>query len=184
MIQSFRRSGAFGALVGLVLLAGGCSHYQLGTGGGRLAFTTLYIQPVENRARIPQSQAIVSTALREAFLQDGRVELVGSSQAADATLTVVLTEYHRDVAAVREVDTGLASKFALTLVSECTLRDNRSGRMLFEKRIVRVQRDAFTDNGAPASSAVGDQLQSEYNTLPVLAGALADRVTHAVLDVW
>jgi hypothetical protein len=29
-----------------------------------------------------------------------------------------------------------------------------------------------------------DQLQSEYNTLPLLASLLSDRVTHAVLDVW
>jgi hypothetical protein len=36
----------------------------------------------------------------------------------------------------------------------------------------------------PASSAVGNQLQSEYNTLPLLAEQLADQVSHTVLDVW
>jgi hypothetical protein len=38
-----------------------------------------------------------------------------------------------------------------------------------------VQREAFTDSG---------QLQSEYQTLPLLAESLAAKVTHAALDVW
>ena len=53
-------------------------------------------------------------------------------------------------------------------------------------RIVEVQREAFNDNGlgsVPFGTS-NDQLQSEYNTLPLLADALSDKVTHAVLDVW
>jgi hypothetical protein len=44
----------------------------------------------------------------------------------------------------------------------------------------------FTDNGlgnVPFGTS-NDQLQAEYNTFPLLADQLADRVTHAVLDVW
>jgi hypothetical protein len=166
------------------LSASACAHYQLGTGSGRLAFSTLYVEPVANHARLPQAQAIVSTQLRQTFEEDGRVVLVDSPEAADATLSVVIDQYSRGVAAVREVDTGLASKFVITLGATCTLKDNRSGKSLFANRTVTVQRDAFTDSGVPASTAPGDQLQSEYNTLPLLAESLADRVAHTVLDVW
>jgi hypothetical protein len=58
--------------------------------------------------------------------------------------------------------------------------------MLFNKRVVEVQKEAFLDNGlgsVPFGTS-NDQLQSEYNTLPLLADSLSDRVTHAVLDVW
>jgi len=171
---------------GLLILGAllpGCGNYVLGT-GGRLAFSTLYVEPVENRVFVPQAQAIVTTQLRDAFEKDGRVTLVNSPEAADATLTVVITDYHREVAAVRETDTGLASKFNLTLGAVCALTDNRAHRAYFQGRTIYATREAFTDNGVPASSAVGNQLQSEYNTLPLLAQQLADRLSHTVLDVW
>ena len=161
-------------LLSAALGLAGCAHYQLGT-DGRLAFATLYVEPVANKTLLPQAQAIVSTQLREAFNQDARVTLVNSAPEADATLTVVIRDYHREIAAVREDDTGLARKFALTLGTECTLRDRRSGKVLFADRAVSVRRDAFTDGG---------QLQSEYQTLPLLAEALAQKISHAVLDVW
>jgi hypothetical protein len=167
----------------LAFFATGCANYHLGT-QGRLAFTTLYVEPVRNNSMLPQAQATVSAEIRKVLEEDGRLVLVNSSSAADATLSVTLTEYRRDVAAVREVDTGLASKFNLTLGAMCTLHDNRAGKAFFADRLLEVQRDAFTDNGDPHSSAVGNQLQSEYNTLPLLAESLADRVAHTVLDVW
>jgi hypothetical protein len=67
-----------------------------------------------------------------------------------------------------------------------SLRDNRTGKMLFDGRTVQVQREAFVDNGlgsVPFGKS-NDQLQSEYNTFPFLADLLAAKATHATLDVW
>ena len=160
-------------LLGIAVLTG-CSHYRLGT-GQNLAFQTLYVAPVENKTMLPQAVALVSTALRDEFLRDGRVTLVNSPEQADATLTLTLSDYHRDVATVRPGDTGLARTFTLTLGATVTLHDNRAGRDLFSKRPVDAGRDAYTDSG---------QLQSEYQSLPLLAGALAKKISHAALDVW
>ena len=124
--------------------------------------------------------------VREAFIRDGRVELVDSQKDADVSLQVTLVRYRRDNAANREDDNGLARKFTIKLTASCSLRDNRTGRMLFDGRQIEVQREAFTDNGlglVPFGTS-NDQLQSEYNTLPLLAELLSDKVTHAVLDVW
>jgi hypothetical protein len=151
-----------------------CAHYQLGT-KAPLAFSTLYVAPVENRALLPQAQALVATEVREALVKDGRVTLVASPDAADATLQITLAGYQREVAAANSTDTGLARKFALHLHATCTLTDNRTRRPFFANREIVVTKDAFTDSG---------QLQAEYQTLPLLAGALADKVAHAVLDVW
>ena len=164
-------------LLSAVLLFGpGCAHYQLGTGAaGKLTFQTLYLEPVENKTLLPQARALLSTQLREAFARDGRVTLVNAPEAADATLAVTITSYRRDVQTVREGDTGLARKFNLTLATTATLRDRRADKALFENRPISVQREAFTDSG---------QLQSEHQTLPLLAESLAAKVTHAALDVW
>jgi hypothetical protein len=172
-------------LLASALLAQGCANYRLGTGADPL-FATLYIEPAKNKTTLAQPQALVSTMIREAFIRDGRVTVVDSSIAADATLEVTLVNYNRFNAANREDDVGLARKFTLHLRASCRLRDNRTGRMLFDGRIVEVQREAFTDNGlgsVPFGTS-NDQLQSEYNTLPLLASSLSDKLAHAVLDVW
>ena len=121
-------SGSMRLLAAVLLLAGlclaGCSHYQLGT-GAEPKFRTLYIEPVANKTMLPQSRALLSTQLREAFVRDARVALVNSSAEAQATLTVTITEYRREVRAVRQDDTGLARKFDLTLTASCTLRTSR-----------------------------------------------------------
>ncbi len=162
-----------GALAAL-LSGSGCANYRLGT-GSTTSFRTLYIEPVGNQTRLPQSQALVSTRLRETFARDGRVTLANSGSAADATLTVVINYYAREIAAVREGDTGLARKFNVTLGASCTLRDNRTGRPIFENRPINAVREVFTDSG---------QLQAEFQTLPLLAESLALKVAHASLDVW
>jgi outer membrane lipopolysaccharide assembly protein LptE/RlpB len=158
-------------VAGLLLPA--CTHYRLGT-GGELAFHSLYIEPVASEALLPQARALVGTQIREAFLHDGRVALVNSAEAAEATLHVSLKSYVREPTVARTDDTGLARKFALTLTAECTLR-TRDGRVQFEKRAVRAQREDYTDSG---------QLPAEYQTLPLLAETLAQDIAHAVLDVW
>jgi hypothetical protein len=176
---------AWSLLLVSAVLAQGCSNYRLGTGADP-SFTTLYIEPAKNKTMLAQSQAVVSTFIREAFVRDGRVTVVDNAGDADATLEVAIVNYRRDNAANREDDVGLARKFTLHLRVSCRLRDNRTGRMLFDGRIVEVQREAFTDNGLGSVpfGISNDQLQSEYNTLPLLASSLSDKLTHAVLDTW
>jgi hypothetical protein len=176
---------AWGLLLSAAILAQGCSHYQMGAGPAP-SFATIYIEPAKNKTTLAQSRELVSTMVREAFIRDGRVELVDKQADADVSLEVTLVKFKRDNAANREDDNGLARKFTLKLTAACSLRDNRTGRMLFDGRQIEVQREAFTDNGlglVPFGTS-NDQLQSEYNTLPLLAQLLSDRVTHAVLDVW
>ena len=175
----------WGVLLACAFLAQGCANYRFGSGPAP-TFASLYIEASKNKTTVPQSRALVSTMLREAFIKDGRVSVVDSSADADATLEVTLVKYTRNNAANREDDVGLARKFTIKLAASCRLRDNRTGRLLFDDRIIEVQREAFTDNGLGALpfGTSNDQLQSEYNTLPLLAEALSERVTHAVLDVW
>jgi Lipopolysaccharide-assembly len=176
-------TGLATGLLFICLLTCSCSHYSLGT-QGKLNFTSVYIEPVGNKSSLRQAQEIISEQLRSALEKDGRVTLVNSPQAADVTLTVTLSNFRRDVSAVRETDTGLASKFTLTLESVCALSDNRTHTVLFQNRHVSVEASSFTDKGIPAITGPGNQQQSEYNTVPILAQELADKVSHVVLDVW
>ncbi|PTY07255.1 hypothetical protein DB347_08075 [Opitutaceae bacterium EW11] len=175
---------------GLVAFAAaGCAHYQLGT-QGKLTFQSIYVEQVGNSAGIPQATPLFTAQVRNALLRDGRVSLASGPESADVTLSVDLKNYARHVATVRRSDTGLARTFDIDLEAVCTLRDNRTGKTLFEKRPVSATREVFTSdapvergpNGQPIF--VSRQVSAEYQTLPLLAETLADRVSHAVLDVW
>ena len=151
-----------------------CSHYQLGT-PAKVPFANVFVAPVENRAALPQAQALVATEIREALLKDGRVALAASAEGADVTLKVTLAGIAREMVAARPEDTGLARKYALNLRAVCTLTDRRSGRPLFENREITVQEPIYTDSG---------EQPAEYQALPVLARTLGTRIAHTILDVW
>jgi hypothetical protein len=91
---------AWSLLLVCAMVAQGCSNYRLGTGADP-SFATLYIEPAKNKAMMAQSQAVLSTFIREAFVRDGRVTVVYNSGDADATLEVAIFNYHRDNAANR-----------------------------------------------------------------------------------
>jgi hypothetical protein len=170
----FRLLPATAALLAVVLFGPGCANYRLGT-GTPLPFQSLQIDPMANHTLAPQMQAILSTRLREGFIRDARVQVVNSGSTADASLSLAISGYQREIATVREGDTGLARKFNVTLSVTGTLRDNRAGRVIWESRTFTATREVFTDGG---------QLQSEYQVVPLLAEALAPQVVRAVLDQW
>lgn len=161
-------------LLGCLTLLAGCGHYRLGT-DATPPFSTLHVEVVSSEVLLPQATVLVTNALREAFLQDGRVRLADAAESADATLRVTLVSYGRGVAVVRPDDTGLARRFDLNLSARATLTDNRGGPARFTDRTLVATRGAFTDSG---------QVPAEYQTLPLLAERLADEAVKAVLDVW
>ena len=128
------------------------------------------LEPVANQTLL-QSQPIRPLAA-EAF---SATRCVARTPPGAGLLTVVISDYRREIATVREGDTGLARKLNVTLGVTCTLRDNRTGKAIWEKRLINATREIFTDSG---------QLQSEYQALPLLAEALSARVLSAALDAW
>lgn len=162
-----------GLMVGLLGVAG-CASYQLGTGSSP-KFATLYISPVISEALLPQARTVVTGALREAFIKDGRVTLVDSAAEADAVLEIALSRYERAIAVSRPEDTGLARRFDVTLEARATLTDNRTKQPYFVRRQLDAKRGVFTDRGL---------VPSEYQALPLLAELLANEAVHAALDTW
>lgn len=153
----------------------GCAHYELGSGATDLAFRSLYVEPVNNPAALPQAVATFTREVRNAFARDGRVRLAPGPGTADAVLRISLADYDRTFTSVQPTDTALARKFDLNLVATCTLSDPRTGNAWFTDREIRVTRQIFVDDG---------QNPAEYQAQPQLAAQLADRVVHTVLDVW
>jgi hypothetical protein len=153
----------------------GCANYHLGTDSA-LSFSTIYVAPVVNETNLPQTVAIVSTQIREAFLKEPRVVLVNTPDEADVTLNVHLVKHSREGQTRLTSDTGLVRKFDVTLEAEATLHDNRSNKDIFKGRKLQAVRQVFTDGG--------QQLQAEYQNVPLLAESLAKSLVGATVDVW
>ena len=163
----------------------GCKSYQFGN-PTELPFNSIYIKPVSNDSFAPQAQALLSAQIREAFIRDGRSQLVISEEAADAVLLVNLTEYKRQSAARRSDDTVLASDFDLTLTAEVSLFNQNKGDYYFQDRRILERSNAYVDNPyrTPGTSKTQDFLQSEYQAMPRLTRDLARKIADEVLSPW
>lgn len=184
----FRRLAAI-ALVAFATFGTACSHYRLGTGVQR-DYESIFIAPVETNAVIPQSTALLSTQIREAFIRDGRLRVVNTRDEADAILTVKLDRLHRDTLTSLPSDAGLARTFGLVLDASATLRDVKGEKTWFADRPLRVERQIFTNDGTAIATKDGpylvplQQTQAEYTIVPTLGENLAAQLKSAVLDTW
>lgn len=162
-------------LLALTLLGtlSACSHYHLGTPAAP-AFATIFVAPAVNASFAPQAGPLVTDRVRTALARDGRLTLAASPTDAGARLQIRLVRFERQVLAAQRDDTALARKFGATLTAEITLLD-RSGKILLDRREVKASRDTFVDSGLQPT---------EYQTMPLLAEALATEIAHAVLDTW
>lgn len=173
----------------LTLLAasfiGGCKSYQLGS-PTELPFKTIYIKPVNNDSYAPQAQVLLSASIREAFIEDGRTQIVTNEEDADVVLLVNITEYRRIGAARQSVDTRLSSSFDLILESEISLFNQNKGDYYFIEREVFETTNAFIANpyADPAQKNTQGFLQSEYNSMPRLTRDLARKIADEVLSPW
>jgi hypothetical protein len=161
-------------LLAATLLVGltACSHYHMGAPGAPLV-QTVFVEPAANASFAPQAGPLVTDAVRLALARDGRIELASGASAA-ATLRIHLVRYEREALAARRDDTALARKFAAKLTAEITLVDT-AGKTLIDRRKIEVARDVFVDSGLQPT---------EYQTMPLLAEALANEIAHALLDTW
>ena len=168
-----------------VAFTSGCKSYQLGN-PVELPFESIYIKPVTNDSFAPQAQALLSAQIREAFIRDGRTQVLTKAETADAVLFVNLIEYKRRAAARQSVDTAVAAGFSLTLLSEVSLFDQNKGDYFFQNRVIQKSANAFVNDpyATPAGTQTQDFLQSEYQAMPRLSRELARRIADEVLSPW
>ncbi len=169
-MRSFARLLLALALLGSVTA---CSHYHLGAPGKPLA-QTVFVAPAINASFAPQAAPLVTDAVRLALARDGRIQLAANEEAAEAHLQIRLLRFEREVLAARRDDTALARKFAAKLTAEITLTDH-NGKILIDRRNIVATRDVFVDTGLQPT---------EYQTMPLIAEALATAIAHALLDTW
>jgi hypothetical protein len=166
---AFRWSG----VVAVAFLFAGCAGYKLGD-GGELPFRSVHVAPPVNNSLAPQAAALLGAAIINDLERSGRLS-IASESAAEAKLSVTITDLAREISAEQAADTALARKWRVTLTARCSLVNSRTGQVYFQDREVSAFDEVYVDSGFVAA---------EYQNIPVLTGKLADAVAHEVLAVW
>jgi hypothetical protein len=139
-----------------------------------LPFATIHVAPPVNTSLAPQAAPLVGASLTRALDRSGRVKIAADG-AADALLTITLTDYRREVTAERSDDTSLARKWRVTLTAECTLARRSDGQSWFARRAVSAFDEVYVDSGL---------VPAESQNMSVLAERLAQEIAREVLGAW
>ncbi len=169
-------------LTATLVLLNACQHYQLGS-PAEIPFKSIYITPVSNHSYAPQAQAIVSSMLRENFIQDARVKVVAKKENAEAVLLVDLTEYERSSTARNQQDTTVADSFDVRLSADVSLLNQKAGTYFFRNRSVQATTNAYTRNPYETDSTIAYQL-SERQAMEQIAREIARKVSNEILNPW
>ena len=162
----------------------GCASYQLGS-PAELKFESIYIQPTQNASFAPQAQTVVSTQIRKAFIQDGRIAIVSDPSEADAILEVTLTDYTRTGGARQSNDTIVARSFDINLLAEISLYNQNDGEYYFSKRQLSESSNAYVENPYTTSNVNTESyIASEYDAMSRIARDIARKITDEVLSPW
>jgi hypothetical protein len=166
----------------VLLWGSGCANYKWGN-PTELNFTSIYIQPTQSETFAPQAQAVVSSQIRKAFIQDGRVALVSDAKHADAVLAVRLIDYTRTGGARRSEDTIVAQNFNISLGAEISLYSADQSRVYISKRALNQSSIAHIGNPYSPDNS-GGYLASEYDAMPRIARGIARKIVDEVLSPW
>lgn len=161
----------------LVVLAGACSNYKLAGTPKALPFSSIYVQPVKNTSTAAQAASLLTNAVISSLSQVPELTVESSSD-ADAILEITLSNYATTMRSSRTNDTALAASYNVELEASCTLRNLRTGDVIFRDRKVKV------DNILYALDNSNNFVDTQYQNMPILTRELALRIKDAVIGIW
>ena len=157
---------------GLAVVMSGCAGYRLGPTGEQAAGEkSIQIVPFTNRTPEPRLGDAVTAALRKQVQRDGTFRLA-THDGGDLVVTGVLTKYDRRAVSFIPGDVVTARDYDVSLTAQVTARERGSGKVLLDQPVT-----SYT------LVRIGTDLTStERQALPLLAEAMAKRVTSLLAD--
>ncbi|MEO0508291.1 MAG: LPS assembly lipoprotein LptE [Verrucomicrobiota bacterium] len=185
MLRIFHFIAILGAALSISVLTG-CKNYQLGHPTD-LPFETIFVKPTANDGFAPQSQALISSAVRERILRDSRIKLISKEDSADVVLYVTIVSYKRQIGTRDRDDTETALDYDIVLDTKISLYDQRSGEYLIKDRRISDRSTAYVGEPyAPPGgiTETGSLTQSEYQAMPRIARDIGRKIADEVLSAW
>lgn len=158
-------------LLGLALCA--CNYRLQGT-AQPLPFKTIAVKQVVNNSYAPQASNPLMTQIATMLSQTPALTLTNLDD-AQAVLEITLDDYTKDVYASLSEDTDIASAITVKLSANYTLRNLKTGEVIFKNRPFSVSNHIFNHQSF---------LDAEYQNMTTLTGMLARKIVDSVLGIW
>jgi hypothetical protein len=175
------RAAAAVALVS-ALASAGCGYALAGRG----SFLPSYIQAIGvptfgNRTTVFNVETILTEKVRSEFISRGRYSIQPGTDSVDAVLTGDVTSVSLQPATL--ADTGLASRYVITMTASIEFRDVRANTVLWENPslVFREDYEASSGQNALDQNAFFNQ---EANALDRISGDFARSIVSAILEAF
>jgi outer membrane lipopolysaccharide assembly protein LptE/RlpB len=150
----------------------GCG-YRLGALNNR-DHRTVAVPIFQNKSIVPQIHAQITSAVVKRLQTDASPRVVAESE-ADMVLSGEVLEVERTPLRFQRLNQSVAREYRLTVAALISLRDRRTGKMIFENLRITGQTDFF----------IGGDLQSaEAQALALAAENLARKIAARVAEGW
>lgn len=150
-----------------------CNYTLEGT-AQPLPFKTIAVKQVVNNSYAPQASNPLMTQVCTMLSQTPALTLTSLDE-AQAVLEITLDDYTKSVYATRYEDTDMARAITVQLSAKCTLRNLKTGEVIFKDRPFGVKNHIFNDESF---------LDGEYQNMTTLTGMLARKIVDSVLGIW
>ncbi len=123
----------------LALILSGCGYGLVGSKRSPLLqdIDALAIPILSNQTQEPGIESTITSSVRNAFIDDGRVAVVDEAD-AQAVLTGTIREYYLEPIAFNRSDSAI--RYRLHLVIQVSLMDTEEGKILL-KQLLRSDRE-------------------------------------------
>ncbi len=168
---SARLATALSACVTALALVG-CG-YRVGSLNNR-DYRTVAVPIFQNKSNVPQIHAQLTNAVIKRLHADTSPRVVAESD-ADVVLGGEVIEVERTPLRFQRLNQSVAREYRLTVTAVVSLRDRRTGKLVFENARVTGQTDYF----------IGADLQAaEAQAMPLAAENLARKIAARVAEGW
>ncbi len=169
----------------LIVMAAGCGYSTKSLLPP--TYRLIYIAPFVNKLSItqepseiqrftsslPKLETDVTSEVIKRFIFDGRLHVTPNRDQADLVLTGEIVDFHRQ--ALRLNDTGNIEEYRLNLVANLTLRNTKTGELLWEE-------NGFV--GDTTYFLTGSSATSESTAVTALLTDFARRVVERTIENW
>jgi outer membrane lipopolysaccharide assembly protein LptE/RlpB len=161
------------ALLGLILITGGCSGYKLGNTLPP-GVTSITIPVFINDTKEPNLETIVTAATIQEFQKDGSMKVVQKSQ-ANSLLEVRIKKSALEPVRYRRDKAVTANEYRLTLTADVILRKLPGNEVMVNTTGVI---------GFTTFPVLSDLPSARRAALPKAAADLGQRIVKCVIEYW
>lgn len=167
-----RLVAAFTAAASLVVLAGGCVGYRLGSTLAK-DIDSVYVPTFINNSEEPQIENEATDATKSQFQIDG-MEVAVDAAHADMVVTVTISKYALAALKYEKDNPRTAEEYRLKLTATVVATHAATKKILVETQV----------SGEQTFYPEGDLTSAKREALPKAAKDLAHHIVEAVIEAW